>query len=768
MPPKREPVSTARLLLHALGLGGAVLAGGCSTQVPHPLLTTELEERAMSIDLAAPPTVTREQSPTAGQGVAPEPATATGAPPPAPPSPPAASAAPQPPGAAAKTPAATPAPPPAAPPAAAAATPPAADVAQLDISVADVRGEAITNNLEIKTELVRPSLLTQDRLEAEARFIPTSFARYTYSKLDQPGIPNQRLPTDATTDAAELGLQIPLQTGGNAQISVPLTRTRASQVGVPGSPTLNDAAAAFSLSQPLLRDAGRAVNLAPITVARLLERQQDANTKLAIMNVLAGAERFYWNLYAASRSVEVRLQQYERAKEQERQATRLAAEGVVPAIEVVRARAGVARRIEDIIRAENGRRQVERELKRAINRPALPVSGKTSLIVTTPPEPREIIIDREAALAAAAENRMELLGLELQLAADSLAVDVARNQKLPRLALDYSFRYLGAATELNDALDAVGTSDFSDQSIGLTLEVPLDNQARRARYHRAVLQRSLDMATQAQQRQLIERQVLDAIDQLDEAWQRILAAREETLLAARNFLAEQTQFNAGVRTSTDVLIAADFLADAQIRELNAMSAYEIAKIDIAFVTGTLLGTGRVKLASFDENNDLDEVATRDVETLGKGPPASPPPTQESISRKLDRLGVKAPSARVVPGMPPLPPGAGELPGLPAREPPTAPSTAPAATPPAGDAAPASEPAAAVQPAAPAIGPVDAAATAWSLAREHRPSAEVPIADMVTALVRANPGAFPGGDPARLRAGAVLRLPTADEIALAAE
>lgn len=770
---------------------GMLLLAACSTQVPHPLLEPEMEERVTTIDLAQPPAtaqaadeapeeppVSAADSGAATPAPAPAPAGAESAMPVTPPSAPPTDVAPLPaPGAAPVTPTA------------------GAPDERLDISVADVRSQAITNNLEIRTELIRPAISGQEREEAEARFLPTAFARYTYSKFDEPGVAPVRNPNGTTTDAAELGLQIPLQTGGTATISVPLTRT---DFGVPGIQNIHDASTVFSLSQPLLRDAGRAVNLAPITVARLRERQQDANTKLAIMNVLASADRAYWQLYAASRAVEVRLQQYARAKEQERQAVRLSEEGVVPAIEITRARAGVARRIDDIIRAENSRRQVEREVKRAMNREDLPVSGATALLVTTQPDPREIVIDRPAALATASDNRMELIALELQLAVDSLTVDVTRNQKLPRLALDYSFRYLGASNELGESLDMIGTQDFEDQSIGLTLEVPLDNQARRARYHQAVLARALNAATREQRHQLIERQVLDTADQLDEAWQRILAAREETLLAARNWQAEQRQFIAGVRTSTDVLIAADFLADAQVRELNALAAYEIAKIDIAFATGTLLGNGRVELASFDETHDITEVAASDLGAITREPlqPAGPP--QETISEKLDRLGVRAPKAGPGPGVPGVPaavppasstapasPGAGAPGGEGAVEPPVPAAggdktadimSAPeAGSEPGGTLADTAD-AVVAEPAAPAadpataagqVGPVGPTDTLWSLARTHRPTPEVSIPVMVDALLRANPELFPDRQPGRLREGAVLRLPTASELAASA-
>ena len=53
-----------------------------------------------------------------------------------------------------------------------------------------------------------------------------------------------------------------------------------------------------------------------------------------------------------------------------------------------------------------------------------------------------------------------------------------------------------------------------------------------------------------------------------------------------------------MRTSTDVLEAADFLAEGQIREIRALAGYEIAKIEIAFATGPLLGKGRVRITPY--------------------------------------------------------------------------------------------------------------------------------------------------------------------------
>ncbi|XOV77099.1 MAG: TolC family protein [Phycisphaerales bacterium] len=89
------------------------------------------------------------------------------------------------------------------------------------------------------------------------------------------------------------------------------------------------------------------------------------------------------------------------------------------------------------------------------------------------------------------------------------------------------------------------------------------------------------------------------MDQLEASWQRILAARQRVLLAARTLQAERNQFDVGLRTSTDVLDAATNLADAQSAEVRALADYQIAQTDLAFATGTLLGATKVQWSPVD-------------------------------------------------------------------------------------------------------------------------------------------------------------------------
>jgi hypothetical protein len=87
------------------------------------------------------------------------------------------------------------------------------------------------------------------------------------------------------------------------------------------------------------------------------------------------------------------------------------------------------------------------------------------------------------------------------------------------------------------------------------------------------------------------------MDNLQNAWRRILAARLETALAGRTYEAEKRQFDLGIRTSTDVLDAASRLGDAQSREVTALAGWQITLVDLAFATGTQLGQAQINWTS---------------------------------------------------------------------------------------------------------------------------------------------------------------------------
>lgn len=462
---------------------------------------------------------------------------------------------------------------------------------KVTLSIEDCRAAALTNNLDLKIAMMDPTIAKENVSREEAAFESLFTLRGAWSETDSPTASDLDS-SAARSKSIEPGVRIPLRTGETVQVTLPVSRLETNN----SFSTLNPSYTSdlvFSLSQPLLRGAGRRANTYAIKIASLNAQAAEASTKLEAIRQLATVDRAYWRLFLVRRELEVAQQQYELAVTQLERAQRRVNAGNAPEIEVIRAQAGVADRLEAIIVAANKALTQQRELKRIINRHDLPVDADTQLITATPPDPAEFVFDAPTLIDAALRDRMEMLDLELRLAADALSVDFNRSQALPLVTMDYSYRVNGLGGSLNRSFQVMRDNRFEDWSVGLSAQVPIGNEEAKSRIRQSILQRLQRLSTKEAREQSIRREVLDAIDTINSGWQRVLASRQSVILNTRAFQAEQRQFDVGNSTSTNVLDAAARLAESQFAEARALTDYQVAQIDLAFATGTLLGAGKV-------------------------------------------------------------------------------------------------------------------------------------------------------------------------------
>jgi len=496
-------------------------------------------------------------------------------------------------------------------------------VERVELTRERCRAEALANNLDLRVSLVDPLIagesLRAERAKFEAVFQP--FARFR----------NDDRPTLQTTSANQqevlslgAGVDIPLRTGGRVSVDYAQSRTESGQAIFTAS-QLFSSDATVSISQPLLRNAGRGATTASIQIAGYGQQQAEARTKLAVISQVAATDRGYWRLYAARRALEVVQQQYELAVEQLGRAERRVRAGDAADLEVTRAQSGVAQRLEAIVTAENDVLIAQRALKRVMNMAGLDVDTQQSIVPATDPTPAPYEFDSARLMELALGERMELLDLELQLLADAASEGFQRNQVLPLLNLDASYTWSGLGSSFNSGNGSFAEGNFQSYALGLTGDIPIGNEAAEARLKRATLTRIQRIGSRQAREQTVRQEVLDAVDRVRAGWQRILAARQASILAGRTLEGERRQFDQGARTSTDVLDAASSLAQAQLAEIRALADYEIAQVDLAVATGTTLGAGLVSwsptTADLPDGGPRPEGSGAEAST-----PAAPTPT----------------------------------------------------------------------------------------------------------------------------------------------
>lgn len=480
-------------------------------------------------------------------------------------------------------------------------------MASVEMSLEEVRAATLSGNLDLRVALIEPVRASERLREEEARFEAVFRPRVGYRENDSPTLD---VTASNQQDSGFIGgaVDIPLRTGGRVSVDLAATRSETNNPFF----TLNTAYTSdltLSISQPLLRGAGRRAGTYSIRVASYQDQITQARTKLEVIRQLAAADRAYWLLDATRRSLDVAQQQYELAVDQLARARRRVDAGDLPEIEVVRAEAGVAERLEAIIRAENAVLNQQRALKRLINQPGLDLHTPTMIVPSTPPDPVRFVFNGPDLADGAVARRMEMLELELQIALDASSIEFAKNQALPAVALDYRYNIGGLGATFADANDQLRSNNFESWSVALAGEIPLGNEGARARVQQAILSRLQRLATREAREQAIRLEVLNAADNVDAGWQRILAARQAALAAGRAFRAEQRQFDVGASTSTDVLDAAARLAEAQRSEIVALLDYQVSLVDLAYATGTLLGAARLDWSPVDPRGGPDEDPT---------------------------------------------------------------------------------------------------------------------------------------------------------------
>lgn len=464
------------------------------------------------------------------------------------------------------------------------------DQKTLPLELEEARRAALQHQLEIQAELINPAIARAQVAEAWSRFdwILSGEASRNVSKPLAPD-PKQ------TDETGALALTVPLPTGAVAQVTVPLTKTRYNPVPAGAPASFYTTSPVVSVTQPVLRGAGLRINLAPINRARLSGQQTEAQTKLLINNLLANVDRAYWRLWAAQRELDVRYEQFELAQRQLAHADRLAGAGLVPKMEILRSRVGIAQRVNNIIVSTNNRRFLERDFKRVLNMPGIGIDSPEVILPNTPPELEPLSLDTEKLVKLALDARMDLMIAQLQVAVALIDKDVARNQLLPDVSLFFEGSRTAFGLKSRDTLDQADDGEIENWAGGVRVSIPIGGIGSRARMRQASLRHVASLNTLEQRKRIIIQDVYDAVDRVTQSWQQIQAAEEEIAMTQRIYEAELQLFERSIRTSTEVLDAAQFVANAQVRHLSAVAEFQIAKVELAYATGAHLGYARVEL-----------------------------------------------------------------------------------------------------------------------------------------------------------------------------
>jgi len=375
----------------------------------------------------------------------------------------------------------------------------------------------------------------------------------------------------------------------------------------------------FSYTQPLFRNFGFDNNRRQIEIAKKNLSLSDAQFRQQAIEVIAQVEQAYWNLVFALRNLQVQIDAVKQARTQLESNQRLVAKGVLAPIDIIAATSqittfeqSVYSAQEDVTRSENTLKTLMLADRTAAQwqQPITPVSP----ISLEPPR-----VGLEVSVAEALKNRPEISQLEAS--ADLNAIDQRyyRNQTKPQIDLVATYTSQGlAGNETARAIDPVtGLSrvpqnlvggyinslgnligqDYPTYRAGVTVSLPWGNTVAKANLGRSLVESDRIKNQRAQEEQVIEAEVRNAIQATRSAEARLASALAARVAAEQLAESEQRQFRAGTTTLYLVLQRQTELLAARGRELQAQTDLNRAISEFQRSTGTTLTANNVTVSN---------------------------------------------------------------------------------------------------------------------------------------------------------------------------
>jgi len=302
-------------------------------------------------------------------------------------------------------------------------------------------------------------------------------------------------------------------------------------------------------------------------------RISELNEHLARQQVTTQTAIAYLNVLTTARAVEAAEANVNLAESLLTLARNQHDAGVATGVDVTRAQTRVSQEQVRLAQAQTSSQQARLELLRLTGLPLGDVlSVSDSLGFNAQP-----LLNTEQTVSEAERERLEVLIAAEQVRLNSLTRQSVEAERLPSIDLIGDYGESGNTPTIN----ALPTRSF-----GVRVNVPIFNGGLTEGRIGVAASRQRQAEIQlADVRAQVEQDVRNAVEALMTATEQVRAATQAVQLADRELTMSRDRFAAGVADNIEVITAQTALANARSDEVNALAAYNAARINLAAARG---------------------------------------------------------------------------------------------------------------------------------------------------------------------------------------
>lgn len=332
-----------------------------------------------------------------------------------------------------------------------------------------------------------------------------------------------------------------------------------------------------------------------------------------LLDLTASVLNLYWDLVSANDELKVRQSALEMARKFLQDTQKEIAAGAMPQVQLPRAQAEAASRLQDVVVAQYNVRLKENVLKDALTRapdPAIEAAEIVTLDRIQVPDTDDLPPLRQL-VGTAMQKRPDVAVAKFRNQTAEMSLAGTENPLLPTLQIQLQTYNRGAAgtPQIVDgvgpdpyfiggygtALKQILRRNFPSEQGALSFSIPVRNRQAQGDYGIDQLQfRQSQVSSQRDTNQVVV-DISNQLSALRQSRARYSAARETRVLQEELLASERKKFSYGISTFNDIIIDQRVLVAAQISEVNASITYARARVSLDQVLGETLEKNNISL-----------------------------------------------------------------------------------------------------------------------------------------------------------------------------
>jgi outer membrane protein TolC len=419
------------------------------------------------------------------------------------------------------------------------------------------------------------------------------------------------LVTNTTT--ANAGVSTAFSTGAVASLNFNNSHTNWNSL-TSGFNPFTGSTLGVTVTQPLLRGFGNALNRRFIRIAGNERRITSLLFRQQLINTIYGVVRLYTDFVALYEDEKVKQETLTLAQKLLADTQAQVEIGTLAVVELTRANAQVAAARLDVINARGLREEEEAIVKNVLTRRNDDAEVRDARIIPTDtlsiPE-QEDVRPIQDLVTGALSDRPDLAQAQLQIDNSQIGLAGSRSATLPEVDLVGTMQnnglagttgaalpntYPGYNGGYGSALEQILARNYPTYGVGVQVTLPIHNRVAEADLARDEIQVKQSQVRLAQLQNQARLEVEDALIAMRRARASYQAAVEARKLQQESLEAEQAKFEIGSSTAFFVIQYESLVAQAKSTEVAAQSSYVKARAALQRATGTILDQNHI---SFD-------------------------------------------------------------------------------------------------------------------------------------------------------------------------